>query len=168
MKFSKLAKYFEKLEKTASRLEMTRILAGLYKECGEGEIKEICYLSLGRLVPMYQSLEFNLAEKMVIRAIAQGFGRENKWVVQQFKKVGDLGEVVQDLKNGKEVARQTDLFGESVDNLKDLSVLGIYKALRGMAEDEGQGSQERKVKALVRLINSLDGSVSGWKAKVGV
>lgn len=158
MQFSKLAKYFEKLEKTASRLEMTRILAKLFKESGAEEIKQVCYLCLGRLVPLYKSLEFNLAEKMVIRAIAQAFGVESKGVTSEFKKRGDLGEVFQELRIKNQESRingNLSLFKK--EELKDKSVLGVYKALKEVAKEEGQGSQDRKVRGLVGIINSLDG-----------
>ena len=46
MKFKKLADYFERIEKTASRLEMTEVLAELFKEASGDEIDQIVYLSL--------------------------------------------------------------------------------------------------------------------------
>ena len=98
MYFRKLAEHFEELEKTASRLEMTRILAEVFKRAGRDEIDKICYLSLGRLVPLYESLEFNLAEKMVMRAVAAAFGQERKEVERKYKQAGDLGKVVAELK----------------------------------------------------------------------
>ena len=73
MQFSQLCQYFKKLESTASRNEMTAILADLLKKADSEEIDKICYLSLGRLVPQYESLEFNLAEKMLIRIISQAY-----------------------------------------------------------------------------------------------
>ena len=141
MNFSKLAEYFESLEKTASRLEMTRILAEVFKQADEREIDKICYLSLGRLVPLYESLEFNLAEKMVMRAMAQVFGVDVK---VKYKELGDLGLVVTELSKHK-----------STKSIK--SVIEVYLSLRQIAEDSGAGSQERKVTGLAELMKSLDG-----------
>ena len=62
-----LSQYLEKLEKTASRNEITAILADLFTQASADEIDKICYLLLGRLAPQYRSIEFNLAEKMMIK-----------------------------------------------------------------------------------------------------
>ena len=158
MKFKELSQYFEKLEKTPSRLAMTQLLAELFKKASVEEIGKICYLSLGRLVPLYESLEFNLAEKMVVRAIAEASGVERKEITRRFKKIGDLGEVAQKLKGGNGGFKQSSLFSKKrkAGSNKSLTVLGVYKRLREIAEDEGQGSQERKVKAVAELLQDLD------------
>ena len=70
MKFARLVDYFEQVEETSLRNEMMEILAKLLGEAGESEVGEIVYLSLGRLRPKYEKLEFSLAEKMVVRAVA--------------------------------------------------------------------------------------------------
>ena len=78
MTFQKLAQYFKKLEETASRNQMTEILAQLIKESGTDEVDKICYFSLGQLAPLYAGIEFNLAEKMMIRVLAQAYGKDEK------------------------------------------------------------------------------------------
>jgi len=144
MKFKKLAGYFEKIEKTASRLEMTEILAELFKEASVNEIDEIVYLSLGRLRPKYESIEFNMAEKMMLRVISTAYGVDLNKVKEIFKKKGDLGEIVEEV--GK----------RSVNVDKNLSVAEVYKRLMDIAVDEGQGSQERKIQNMAILIRNLD------------
>jgi len=135
MTFQKLASYFQQLEKTASRNQMTVILAQLIKESSAGEVDKICYLSLGQLAPSYQGIVFNMAEKMVIRAIAQASQQDNREVVKLFKQKGDLGEVISGLSRKKE---------------SHLSVLEVYGKLTKIAQDQGEKSQERKVEDLAR------------------
>ena len=65
MLFHKLAEYLEKLEKTASRNEMTEILADLLRVSTDSEISKVCYLLGGRVLPQYAGVEFNFAEKMM-------------------------------------------------------------------------------------------------------
>ena len=88
MKFKKLAEYFQKLESTASRNEMTEILAEIFRLADRQEIDKICYLSLGCLAPDYVGLEFNLAEKMMIRALSQAYGQQDAVRRQNTKKSG--------------------------------------------------------------------------------
>ena len=73
MTFQELSEYLQKLEKTASRNEITQILSELFKKSTSSEIDKICYLVLGRIAPAYEGIEFSLAEKMMARAIALAY-----------------------------------------------------------------------------------------------
>lgn len=183
MKFGELAERFFELERTASRLAMTEQLVVLFSEVRVEEIDKVCYLALGRLAPLYERVEFNLAEKMVVRAIAQAFEMEGKEVWGEYKKVGDLGEVAQALRGADRNADKTQISGNSekgvsgdgsngsdnsegiltsrslTDSQNDgkISVGEVYGKLMGIAVEGGEGSQERKVTGLADLLKSLDG-----------
>jgi septation ring formation regulator EzrA len=70
MEFSLFATHLFKLESTSSRLGMTEQLATLFTQLDSDEVQPACYLMQGTLVPLYQSLEFQMSVKMVIRALA--------------------------------------------------------------------------------------------------
>ena len=97
MFFATLASYFDRLEKTSGRLEMTAILAELLKKAGGDETRQICYLSLGRLGPLYESLDFNMAGKLMTRVLARAYGVSEDSVKKEFGKLGDLGNVAEKL-----------------------------------------------------------------------
>src|SRR3989344_1932179 len=97
MLFKELSIYLEKLEKTSSRLEITRILSELFKESSSDEIQNIVYLSLGTLAPNYESIILNLAEKMVIRSLALAHDKDISEIALLYKEKGDLGDVAQEL-----------------------------------------------------------------------
>lgn len=143
MKFKKLAEYFDRIEKTASRLKMTEILGQVFKEATADEIDQIVYLALGTMRPKFEGIEFNLAEKMMLRVLSAAYGTELKTITKEFKQIGDLGEMI-----GSLGVRQTEA--------KDLSVAEVYKRLMDVAVDEGQGSQDRKVQSMARLLKDLD------------
>ena len=67
MYFSTLATYFEKIEHTASRNTMTELLAELFREAHLDEIGSICYLLQGRVAPLYEAIEFGIADKFMIK-----------------------------------------------------------------------------------------------------
>ena len=152
MTFRKLAEYFQELEATSSRLKMMEILARLFAEAEAKEVDKICYLSLGRLGPAYETVEFQIAEKMIMRAIAQAFGVKEAVVVREYKKQGDLGEVGEKLKTlpcrqaGKNQKPKT----------KNLAVTEVYNQLLEIAREAGEGSQERKIAKMAKLLNDLD------------
>ena len=145
MKFSELALFLEKLEKTPSRLSITEILSDLFKKSPSGEIDKITYLVLGQLAPAYEGIVFNMADKMVVRAISKAGGKENKDVVELYKKLGDLGEVAERLAKSE---------GSVVDS--QLTVSGVYDILLEIANDSGEDSVGRKVEKLAKLFSSLD------------
>jgi len=147
MKFQKLAWCFSKLEATTSRLEITAILADLLKEASEEEVAKICYLSLGQLAPLYAGVEFNLAEKLMIKVLAKAFGEKEEKIRQEFKEIGDLGETVYKLK-----LRITN-YGLRI---KKLTVNEVYERLLEIAKESGEGSVERKIDKMAALIDELD------------
>ncbi|EKE05753.1 MAG: hypothetical protein ACD_19C00182G0081 [uncultured bacterium] len=143
MLFSKFSEYLERLEKTASRLEITAILKELFKETTDKEIKEVVYLSLGTLAPNYESILLNLAEKMVLRSISLAYDTDLVEVTKLYKKYGDCGDVAQSL-------------SISLSNKKSLTVSEVYKKLVGIANDGGEGSQDRKIVKFAELLKDLN------------
>ncbi len=145
MKFSELAAYFEKIESTSSRLTITHLLAELFKKLKYEEIRKTIYLLQGRVAPMFEKIEFGMAERMVIKSIILALNLEKRLFEKQYKKVGDLGKTVAYFK------KQIKSFDE-----KDLSVLEVYDSLYKMAVASGVGSQEIKITILAGLIRQLD------------
>jgi DNA ligase-1 len=145
MTFQKLAIFFEKIEKTTSRLEITQLLASLFKELTPIEIEKTVFLLQGRVVPLYEKIEFGMAEKTIIKAITLALNLENKLFINQYKKIGDLGETVEYFK------KQFASFEE-----KELTIKEVFDTLYQIATASGEGSQEKKISLLSTLIRQLD------------
>jgi DNA ligase-1 len=143
MTINELAAYLARLESTPSRNEMTEILADLLNKADAGEIDKICYLILGRLAPLYAGVEFNLADKMMIRVLAKAADKDTKTVLADYKKLGDLGKVASRYRRKKKAE-------------KSLAVSEVFDWLAGVAADAGEGSQERKINTLADLVSRLD------------
>lgn len=158
MTFKRLSQYFKELEENASRLKITEILSDLFKECELEEIDKVCYLSLGRLFPAYVGIEFQMAEKMMIRAVAKALGIGPEKVTREYKKLGDLGEAAQGLNmNLSGIKTRSLLEGLNGRGKKgDLTVLQVYERLLEIAKDNGAGSVERKIDKMAALIEDLD------------
>ena len=152
MTFQKLAKYFEKLEKTASRNQMTVILAQLLKESSGNEVAKICYLSLGQLAPLYAGIEFNLAEKMMIRVLAQAYDKSAEEIKRKYKELGDLGDVA--------------TFADERAKSKPMTVSQVYERLYKLALDAGKGSVERKINQLAELLDDLDAKSAKYITRI--
>ncbi|MBI2029917.1 hypothetical protein HYT02_05865 [Candidatus Gottesmanbacteria bacterium] len=98
MHFHELSLYLEKLENTTLRNKMVEILSELFKKIDENEIQKICYLLQGRVTPLYDPLEFQISDKLIIEAISQALDIEPNKVVLEFKEKGDLGTAAEALK----------------------------------------------------------------------
>lgn len=71
MLFSEFAKALNALESISKRLEITALLAKVYRELEVEEVQPASYLLLGSLRPDYDSLEFQMSAKMVLRSLAE-------------------------------------------------------------------------------------------------
>ena len=71
MKFNKISEYFEKLDKTSSRLEMTEILKDLFLEIEEEEIQNLIYFCQGTLGPKHKTKELNIGQSQLISLVSE-------------------------------------------------------------------------------------------------
>ena len=79
MKFNELAIYFDRISKNSSRLEITRILAELFRKLTPEEIEKVVYLLQGRVRPAYEGIDFGMAEKMIVRAAINAMNLEKSY-----------------------------------------------------------------------------------------
>lgn len=129
------------LEKTASRNLMTEMIAEYLKDIDQREISQVVYLLLGELGPQYARIDFGLADKMVMRAVAQVTGESPEAVKVEYKRTGDLGQVMLDLSKEENTGTET--------------VSLIYEQLIQVARASGKGSQEQKINLLVDLLHKV-------------
>ena len=153
MKFSELAKYLEKLEETPSRIEITKILSSMFKKAGVEEIDKITYLVLGKLAPSYENIVFNIAERMMLLAVSEAYGKKIEEIRTLYKQEGDIGDVVTKVASGKG---------------RGLSVIQVYERMIVIAQDEGSGSQERKIKEMGILLKELDPLSARFAARIPI
>jgi len=164
MKFTTLSQYLQTLEATASRLEITAILAKIFQDLSEEEVQHTCYLLQGQLLPQYMGLEFQIAVKTVIKVLARLqpsataempslFGEQLNQppavvlVEKKYKQVGDLGKVAEEV---------VELYRSGHPLEQDLTILEVYEKLLEIAKESGGQSQQRKQDKVVALCEQLD------------
>lgn len=155
MLFSRFSEYLQKLEKTSSRLEITAILKELFAETDIKEIKEVVYLSLGILAPNYESKLLNLAEKMVLRSISVAYDQDLSSVTKIYKELGDVGDVAEKLAHLNTAG-------------SELTVNEVFSKLVLIADDSGEGSQDRKIEKFAELFKGLDSLSVRYVARIPV
>src|SRR5690242_1853344 len=98
MKFSQLAQYFKQIEEVSSRNQITHLLSELFKKLEPEEIDKTMYLLQGRVTPLYERLEFGMAEKMAAKAIISALNLEKRFFDNEYRKIGDIGKTVEHFK----------------------------------------------------------------------
>lgn len=141
MKFIEVARSFNEIEPIAARLEITRLLAELFRKASPHEAQIIASLSLGELRPPHLGTQFNIAEKNLIKAVAEFLGISQETIKKNMKDLGDIGLV---------------LNSYEWQYTKELSVIQVYDALCSIEQTGGFGSQEGKIKLLTQLFSEID------------
>ncbi len=158
MTFQKLAEYFAQLELTSSRNAMVEILSRLFGEAEASEIDKVVYLTQGRVAPLYEPVEFGMAEKMILRALELAFGVGVGKATEIFKKNGDLGEAARDLSNK---------INKNKKNNKK-TVTEVFMELLRIAQSGGEGSVEKKIGILSGLLQESDPLSAKYIARIPV
>ena len=144
MKFSIISDAFQKMETTRKRLELTNILVGLMTEIPVNIISKAVYLIQGKLRPNFEGVELGIAEKLVMKAMSKSSGIPLKKIEEDYNKGGDLGQTAENILQQK---IQTTFTSETITLEK------VYETLLKIANLEGKGSQEMKMRYVSSLMN---------------
>ena len=146
MLYAQFVEIYEALASTTKRLEKTSILAEFLKKLKDHP--QWVYLLKGRVFPDYDSREFGISDKLVIKTIAKAYGISEQEISKKIRKIGDLGEIAEEMLSKK---RQLTLFHSK------LSVEKVFDNLKKLVEIEGKGSVEKKLSLISELLNSASG-----------
>ena len=141
MKYYELAQFYSKVEATTSRIEMTNLLAQLFKNTPKDLIDKIVYLSIGKIAPEYTGLDYNFSEKSAIYSLSQVLGIDPHEIEKKSIELGDLGEAAKVLYEEK-----------GIHNEPTLTVNEVYSSLRSIAETTGYGSTKKKMQTFISLL----------------
>ncbi|MBI4036621.1 ATP-dependent DNA ligase [Candidatus Daviesbacteria bacterium] len=145
MIFANLSLYFEKLEKTSSRLSLIDILVNLFSRVKKDEVARVCYLLQGRVAPFWQPLEIGMSEKLVAKAIARAYEVKSEEVLKLYGKLGDMGLVAKQLNDELRIKNY------------ELRIEEVFDTLTEIAKTSGEGTVEKKILLLSGLLQKTDG-----------
>lgn len=156
MNFKELSVYLKNLEETTSRNDMILLLSELFEKVPAGDFDKVMYLLQGRIVPLYEPLEFGMADKMIIKALVVAFDISDEKALEEFKEIGDIGGLAEKLsekENGKH---------------KDLSISHVYGEFEKIAKTSGVGSVDKKIRTLSELLKIADPLSSRYISRIPV
>lgn len=153
VQYAELAGFFERLEGTSGRLDMTRILVEMLERVPKTQMTATIRLLQGAVAPDWEGLEVGLAEKQILKAlaIASGASTKSEEVLEQltalYKEKGDLGLAAEAVLGKAGARKQASLFGSEA-----LTVPAVFEALQAIARTGGTGSQDAKQRLLAKLL----------------
>ena len=157
MKFAEIAEFFERMEITSKRLELTEILVELLKSTPIDVISKVTYLIQGKLRPNFEGIELGIAERLAMKAISKSAGVSMKKIEDIYKVGGDLGVTAANILKQK---TQTTFSAESI------TLERVYDTLFKIAKLEGKGSQDMKIKYISSLLNDATTNESKFILKI--
>lgn len=101
----------------------------------------------GKVFPDYDERKIGMASRMAIKAIVVATGLSEQKVIDEWKKSGDLGETAANLMHHK---KQKTLFSQS------LTIRKVFENIKKLAELEGAGSADLKVKLAAELLANAE------------
>src|SRR3989304_5781328 len=156
MRYSILSDAYEELESTSKKVAKNEIIAKLLKKTPPEDLERVVLLLTGRVFPPWDDREIGVAENLLMKAIAKATGASNKEVVEKSKKSGDLGSTVESFIEKK---KQRTLGGE------ELTVKRVFDNLHKIAEQQGSGSQDRKLNLLAELFSDATAKEARYIAR---
>lgn len=141
MNYLDVARAYQEIEGTGSRLEMTDYLMDLLRDTPRELLGKIVYLTQGKLYPDFLGVEIGIADKLAIKAVARATGFSEADVTKDFGRTGDLGETAQKL-----LSERKPTAG------KPLQVEEVYDTLDKIAKTSGPGTIEIKMNLLSTLL----------------
>lgn len=142
MLYSELAETLDRLEATSKRLEMTAILADLFRTADPDELKDIVYLSQGKVHPDFFPQKIGMADKLILDAIGKS-DEEVRKAEELWVKIGDIGIVAERIKT-RPVQGTLFQFGSEKPEMGTVTVKEVMSALYKIEETAGKGSASKK------------------------
>jgi len=141
--FEDLALLGERLEQTASRLQMTEMIADFLRQLSVGEVPPGLQLLIGQIFPQWDGRVLNLSWRAVSKIahqLTETSQTDRQWVYSQ---AVDGGYAVLLLLQG---------FRKSPPRPPPLMILDVYRTFEEIAEASGRGSRAKKEELLRSIL----------------
>ena len=113
------------------------------------------HLMINKLAADYAGIELGIGESLIMKAIGESTGRSLTVIKKDQNQIGDLGLVA-----AKSRSNQPTMFKP-----KALTIRGVLDGLMGIATVSGNGSQDKKISGIKKLLSAADTSATGKGSK---
>jgi DNA ligase-1 len=145
-----LAEMFAQVEAEGSRLLNTKYLANCFRSIistTPSNLLPAVYLTMASVAPAYEGVELGIGDFILVKALAESCGGKVQMIKDKLKDEGDIGEVAEQVR-----AKQKTMFPPP-----PLTIVGVYKTLRQIADIKGSKSGAQKSNLIKKLLVSCRG-----------
>ncbi len=149
MDYSELAKVYEELEATTSKLEKTEIISIFLKRIPNDLLNVAPLLLMGKVFPEWSPLELGVGPSLLYDSISSVSGISKKDIEILLREEGDIGLAVERLVTEKKLKKekvQSSLF------IRKLSIQDVYDTFKKISTTSGSKSQQRNVRHISNLL----------------
>lgn len=139
------AQTLRSIESESSRLKMIEILSNFLQSVihlSPSDLHRCLYLMLNQLAPAYEGIDLGVGDSIIIKAICQATGSQEKEIKRQMTEKGDLGIVAESSRTKQSLLMQP----------KPLTVEKVFDTLRSIADMKGMSTQQNKVAKIHSLL----------------
>ena len=157
--FLALAKTLEAIEATSGRLKIIEIMSNYFRSIivqTPSDLLPSVYITLNRLAPAWEGVELGIGDTILVKAIADSYGSTPSNVKEKLGMLEDLGLVAEQSRGGQ----------RSISQPAHLTVQGIFKKLREIADIHGRNSKRRKVDRIQSLLVACRGSEARFLIRI--
>ena len=159
------AKTMKEISETSSRIQKTEILSNFFRtiiEMSPNDLLPSIYLCTNqvnnnkkkenffliliifKLAPSYEGIELGIGDGVLMKAIAESYGKSVQDVKKLNQKLGDLGSV----------AEQAKMSQRTLIQMKYLTIEDVYNGFKYIANSIGKSSQKKKIDKIQSLLIS--------------
>ncbi|KAJ8906462.1 hypothetical protein NDN08_002955 [Rhodosorus marinus] len=153
-----LAVGFGKVESITGRLEITDILRRMFQTIVETTPEDLLpavYICVNKLGAPQEGLEIGVGEGILIKALSHTCGKSVNALKDEFRKVGDLGDLAASMK-----ASQRTVFKPA-----PLTVRSVFKEFKAIAKSSGRSAMDEKRARIQKLLVASEGAETKYLAR---
>jgi DNA ligase 1 len=147
MQYAELVESYRRIDATASTDEKTAIVALVLENATDDERAMLLPLFRGKVTPVYEGADLGISSSLTLEAIAKATGVPEVEIETTWRETGDLGTAAAE---AVENQTQRTLFAT------ELTVDSVFETLRDLIGYEGDGSQQRRIDAVAKLLSNAE------------
>jgi len=159
--FEIFAEVCDKIKGISSSLEMTTVVASFLNEMDDNELEIATRFIMGNVFPVWSEKELGIGTGLLYAAIAKTSSLPVRRIEELVKETGDVGTAA--LKAIANRKGHFDFFSE-----EQLSIRDVFSRFQKIADAEGKGSQDAKIKNLQYLFGASKPVETVYLARLAV
>ena len=154
--FLHLARTFTCIDNEKGRYKLRTAVSNMFRSIlrlSPEDTLAAVYLTTGKIASAHEGIELNVGGSAVCDAIAEVTGVAKAKVAATYTELGDLGDVAQSFRRSQQLLVQP----------APLLVASVFKTMREIASESGQGSTARRKAKMMRLLRGCREQVLRWQ-----